>query len=388
MLALFLVNIAWAHQTSGTTDKVAEYKVLSDSPNVQVEVNKDAVFLKKIRTNQFHAKVVVELPAGVTSVDVNGLLLPSSTSSSLNTNVNLNERTTAESFADKTVVTISDNDHYKDIEIFYALPGPKKQERIVMVDDAKEIFISSKIHFTDILARTKIRPLPQELVVLTNVQGTERVPVEITNYIDADMDGLIEEIEWIVPQLSNQTYQIELQTTFNNVRADNPNLPSGWYIQGDGQSDVDDGCIVESAGSWVVTNNTFSGNKGVTYTPTLDTIGCGIKLPGFLPGTTGVMNITFNFKTDFTVPESHMEILNYGFDNCDVKFNAAGVVEQVDCAAAVSDLGDGWKQISITDWHISDANEPVLLFITPPFLLWQIGETATMTFDDVRITLP
>ena len=55
----------------------------------------------------------------------------------------------------------------------------------------------------------------------------------------------------------------------------------------------------------------------------------------------------------------------------------------------VTDLGNGWNRLDITNWHITDATQTVRLFLAPSNLLFQqLGETGTIILDDVRIALP
>ncbi|MEK6900747.1 MAG: hypothetical protein AABX37_00210, partial [Nanoarchaeota archaeon] len=117
----------------------------------------------------------------------------------------------------------------------------------------------------------------------------------------------------------------------------------------------------------------------------MDTSACGLKLPNFVPGVMGIANISFNFKANFSQPETSMEILNYGFDNCDIVFNGTNVFFQTECTATIADLdATGWKRMSITNWHITKPNEVVSLFISPPTGF----SDGAMIFDDLKVTLP
>jgi len=173
-------------------------------------------------------------------------------------------------------------------------------------------------------------------------------------------------------------------SSFEQLRQNNADLPTGWYVQADGQSETDDGCLDVNA--WTLINEKFSGSKGIMYISLADTIGCGIKLPNFFPPITGKVTATFNFKTNFTNPDSYMEILNYGKDNCNIGFNANNVVKQVECNAAITDAGKGWKTLTITNWVVLSTNK-VDLYVSPPFILNQIGETGVMIFDDLSMEI-
>ena len=82
-----------------------------------------------------------------------------------------------------------------------------------------------------------------------------------------------------------------------------------------------------------------------------------------------------------------MEFLNYGSDNCNVAFNANTIVKQIECDAALTDLGNGWKQLSVTNWQITDITETgrIHIFFASPFLLSQIGETGVIILDNLVV---
>lgn len=370
----------------GTSDskkeiKFSEYEVVSDLPVSQlVEIGQETTWVKTVKAKRSHSTVSVSLPAEATNIQVFALYPEKTELTTVNTH----------NLADKTLVVVNFIPK-KDLEIYYTLPGPVQQESIVFADDAKNVKVSSPYHYTNVLTRTKINPLPQNLVELYRVTGGVKEPVTVLNYLDEDGDGLVEAVEWIVPHLSEETFQIGLKTSFNSQRTSDPTLPSGWYVQADGLTETDDPCLSEK--SWELTAESFSGlNKGIMYTPVKDTIGCGLKLPTFAPNVPGVATIEFNFKSSFKNPESHMEILNYGFDNCDVKFGPIGVVEANECTAIITDLGNDWKKVAITNWQITEPSEPILLFLTPPYLLYNhellYGEEGSIIFDDMVITLP
>ncbi len=94
-------------------------------------------------------------------------------------------------------------------EITYRTPGPVKHEK-VRSQYLKTVMISGDIHFQDVEAYTDIPWVPAWLVRLSHhVNGTS-VPVENFTLIDSNNDSLIDSIEWDVPHLSNQTYDVNL----------------------------------------------------------------------------------------------------------------------------------------------------------------------------------
>jgi hypothetical protein len=111
---------------------------------------------------------------------------------------------------DKKVVSLEVSD---EALVEFQTPGPSSEERII--PDGKRIIISAadELNYTDILAYTELN----NSVSLNNkgsikfyhvVEG-KRVAEDFDAY-DLDEDGNIDYIEWIVPHLSEQVYEIIL----------------------------------------------------------------------------------------------------------------------------------------------------------------------------------
>ena len=103
-----------------------------------------------------------------------------------------------------------------EILIEYETPGPTTYERELEGKD-KRILVSSDIHYENILAYTVLNNIPKEAIKLYHIVNNSRVPVSIYNYIDIDEDGLIDEIQWIVPHLSSEEYEVDI--TILNVQS-------------------------------------------------------------------------------------------------------------------------------------------------------------------------
>ena len=95
-----------------------------------------------------------------------------------------------------------------EIEIEYELPGPTAVEE-ELGNGLKRIVVSSEIHYEDILAYTFIPESAVESVNLYWIVDGKRESVNFDGYDTTD-DGLVDYVEWIVPHLSNQTYEIEI----------------------------------------------------------------------------------------------------------------------------------------------------------------------------------
>ncbi|MBI2138869.1 right-handed parallel beta-helix repeat-containing protein, partial [Candidatus Woesearchaeota archaeon] len=99
----------------------------------------------------------------------------------------------------------------KSLIIEYFTEAPTSKETLLS-ENSKRVVISSGTHYEDILASAS---LPVEAVkekirlVWRGNESSREAPFEA---FDDDNDGLIDYIEWIVPSLSNQTYDIILVT--------------------------------------------------------------------------------------------------------------------------------------------------------------------------------
>ena len=112
--------------------------------------------------------------------------------------------------ANKTNVEVDETaDSY---EVIYETEAPISKERNISLKK-KRITISApdELNYTNILAYTQ---LPQEVSeqkirLYRTTEGIKEL-TEIVNYTDTNDNGLIDYVEWIVPHLSNQTYELEI----------------------------------------------------------------------------------------------------------------------------------------------------------------------------------
>ena len=96
----------------------------------------------------------------------------------------------------------------EEVEIEYQTPGPNSTE-INITEYSKQIIVSSDIHYENILAFTEIKDVPLNSVNLYWIINGSRTNVEFLGY-DTNDNNLVDYVEWIVPSLSNQTYEIEI----------------------------------------------------------------------------------------------------------------------------------------------------------------------------------
>ena len=122
-------------------------------------------------------------------------------------------------------------DSVSEIIVEYETPGPESFEKEIS-NNKKEVVVSSEIHYENILSYTS---LPTEAnknnIRIYNIKNSlnensldnnnsinknneiERIPIDIYDYEDSDGNGLIDKVYWIVPSLSNETYEIIIEIT-------------------------------------------------------------------------------------------------------------------------------------------------------------------------------
>jgi len=128
---------------------------------------------------------------------------------------------------------ITEND---ELEIEYYTEAPIAVEKNI-TDNKKQIIISSETHYENILAYTTIPESPLSAVKvyklntttdpITNITTSTKTLTELYSYSDTNNDSLIDYIEWIIPHLSNQTYEIEI--TILNVQS-YPQVGGNWTV--------------------------------------------------------------------------------------------------------------------------------------------------------------
>ena len=133
--------------------------------------------------------------------------------------------TTEETIESKEIII---DDNATEYEIEYVTPGPSSYEEDILKGKSIVISAPDELNYTDILAYTE---LPQEIsfgfTKLYHIVNNSKVLVDITEY-DLDNNALVDYIEWIVPHLSNQTYELEI--TIINVQS-YPTVGGNWTVR-------------------------------------------------------------------------------------------------------------------------------------------------------------
>jgi parallel beta-helix repeat protein len=113
-------------------------------------------------------------------------------------------------------------------EVDYKTPAPTKSE-VVISDTKKLVTISSEMHYEEILVHTDIIDAPRNNIrVYWLVNDTNSELFTNLSYIDNDADGFIDELQWVVPHLSDQTFEVEIDIL--NVQS-YPTVGGNWAVE-------------------------------------------------------------------------------------------------------------------------------------------------------------
>ena len=105
-----------------------------------------------------------------------------------------------------TGTNVSSVNKTKSYEITYKTPAPVSYE--TKTADGKRITISAKLHYKNILAFTTLsKEAKRGSIKLYHLSNGTRTQVAIKEY-DTNNDSLINYITWVVPHLSNETYDL------------------------------------------------------------------------------------------------------------------------------------------------------------------------------------
>jgi len=142
---------------------------------------------------------------------------------------------------DKPLVTgfITSEEPSETYRIKYTTPAPQKfEEEPVATEETwiKKVVVSSdaSVHYYNVKSSTQIpETLPEKVQLFHKIDG-KRVDVTVHpkyNFkkIDTNNNGLIDRLEWNVPQLSEQEFEIEIDLRILNVQS-YPELGGNWTV--------------------------------------------------------------------------------------------------------------------------------------------------------------
>ncbi len=214
-------------------------------------------------------------------------------------------------------------------------PHVNESETRVNASWQKRIVISSPEHYTEVGVMVNVTPARQDQFRLyhvidgTRVDVTQNETYHITGF-DANQDGLLEQLRWIIPHLSEQVFEVSVNITILNVQS-YPAVGGVWevYFNTTGTSDL-----------WI------SGFNGTVFGKDLEflSLRCGIETVQAI-----TLNNSFLFR-DFSCAQTGIEqslvmtpgehTLEFQFGN-DVKyaFNNASI-NNTNANVTISDTTD------------------------------------------------
>jgi uncharacterized membrane protein len=203
--------------------------------NVEISVPAEAQNLRLLGKDGFAIKSarLIESDTGAPSEPSFGLADNETTATETQTDTQDNEKTV---LIEEEVETVS---------IEYETPGPTAEETN-MVSGKKQMIVSSEIHYEDVLAFMDIPDTSSEAITFywyeeSEVLNEETEEIETVvekidvtydehialTYYDSNEDGLVDSVEWNIPHMSNQTFEIEI--TVLNVQS-YPTVGGNWTV--------------------------------------------------------------------------------------------------------------------------------------------------------------
>jgi len=94
-------------------------------------------------------------------------------------------------------------------------------------EHTKQVKIISDTSYEDVLSYTSLNDVPQSAIKLYWIQNNEKILFDNVDYYDDNSNGLIDRIEWVIPHLSNQTFEVTI--TVLNVQS-YPTVFGNWTV--------------------------------------------------------------------------------------------------------------------------------------------------------------
>jgi len=211
-------NISGNITTNIGTEVITQYQAIIGQP---------VKWKKTIKLDQKTSNVEIELPKGakVTAVKKieNNQAIDITAEETQPGSPNLLTGAAVIETTDNTSLVIEQE--IEEVEIEYETEAPQVFEEYV--GQTKRITITSEIHYENILTFTSIPDVRESSISLYRMVNGSRVPHPIINYTDSDDSGLIDQIYWITPYLSNHTFEVDI--TVLNVQSFPP-LNGNWTV--------------------------------------------------------------------------------------------------------------------------------------------------------------
>jgi len=184
----------------------------------QAEINKPVKWTKNIVLDETVSNLTVKLPENISNVKVSKI------KDKIKEEISLDKLKIREAKQPKPIkehvekkiegpeeeTELVIEDDVREIEIEYYTKAPEVMEKEINAYK-KQITVYSDVHYENILAYTSIRESRKELIKLYWLVNDSRELINDVSYIDTNNNGLIDRLEWIVPSLSDQTYEVIIE---------------------------------------------------------------------------------------------------------------------------------------------------------------------------------
>ncbi len=109
--------------------------------------------------------------------------------------------------------------------ITYDTPAPTVSEEVI--NDGKKIVVSSDIHYENIKASTTVNEMQDKTWNVYWVRNNSKISLSTTR-LDTNNNGLTDKVEWIIPGLSSQTFEVLAESStkafYSNLDSMKPSL--------------------------------------------------------------------------------------------------------------------------------------------------------------------
>ncbi|MEK6974685.1 MAG: hypothetical protein AABW41_05625, partial [Nanoarchaeota archaeon] len=201
------INISTSNQTelNYTHQNITSLNESLEDIQLPAEINKPVKWIKRIKSNQ-SGIIKVSVKKEATNIIVKRL--------EEENEIDVSEKTREINKENETELEIdaksTDPKAETSYSIEYETPPPEVAETN-LPELRKIITVSSDLHYTNVLSYTK---LPLEVqnksIRLYWLVNESRVELKNITYLDENNNTLIDSIQWVIPGLSNQTFELSL----------------------------------------------------------------------------------------------------------------------------------------------------------------------------------
>ncbi|MCX6742498.1 MAG: right-handed parallel beta-helix repeat-containing protein [Candidatus Pacearchaeota archaeon] len=196
-----------------------------ETTQMPAEIGKPVGWLKKIKIqgnlNNLPKEISVKIPQEANNISINSSFEPGNQESNEDFTIDDSDNKdngNIKNDTKKVKIKIKSKDNITAInyKIKYETPAPQIQEQIIS-KYIKRVTItgSDQVHYQNVLAYVNLTEDSRQRIRLYWIDNesngsSARIPVDFT-LVDSDNDSLIDRVEWIVPYLSEQKYEIIIE---------------------------------------------------------------------------------------------------------------------------------------------------------------------------------